>query len=158
MSFIDHTQSFQVPYNTENTYDALKKACTNIEGFEISNCNDISKTIYIKAGVSLFSWGENITVVVNNSQNGSEVSILSTPKTGVMFGGALDMGKNRKNITAISDALSIELQNYVQISTFSKKSNDSLVADEIEKLANLKEQGIISQEEFDTKKKQLLGL
>ena len=31
-------------------------------------------------------------------------------------------------------------------------------ADEIDKLASLKERGIITQEEFDRKKKQLLGL
>ena len=37
-------------------------------------------------------------------------------------------------------------------------TSDLFVADEIEKLANLLEKGILTQEEFDAKKKQLLGL
>ena len=42
-----------------------------------------------------------------------------------------------------------------QTSTTSSNSN---VADELTKLAKLKQQGILTQEEFDSKKKQLLGL
>lgn len=36
---------------------------------------------------------------------------MSTPKTGVMFGGAMDMGKNRKNIEKIINAVSKILAN-----------------------------------------------
>ncbi len=113
MGLVDHTQSFQVSFSVEDTFDALKKAINSLDGFKIDKIDEMLKTIYLKAGVSLFSWGENITVNIEKSHpTGATVSILSTPKTGVMFGGAMDMGKNRKNIAAISNALSLELKNY----------------------------------------------
>ena len=44
-----------------------------------------------------------------------------------------------------------------ETSTQSQSDNIS-VADEIKKFAELKEQGVISEEEFEAKKKELLGL
>ncbi|MBF7811571.1 SHOCT domain-containing protein [Clostridium beijerinckii] len=136
---------------------ALRQACQNLDGFNINDFDETLKILYLKAGVSLFSWGENITVTVASCDNGnSEISILSTPKTGVMFGGTVDMGKNRKNINTIMSALSEELKNYVQVTK--KSTSTESVADEIRKLAELKEQGILTEDEFSSKKKQLLGL
>ncbi|WP_207748316.1 SHOCT domain-containing protein [Clostridium beijerinckii] len=66
------------------------------------------------------------------------------------------MGKNRKNINTIMSALSEELKNYVQVTK--KSTSTESVADEIRKLAELKEQGILTEDEFSSKKKQLLGL
>ena len=164
MGLVDHTQSFQVPYSEEDTYAALKSAVSRLQGFQVDKINDMIKTIYLKAGVSLFSWGENITVNVEKApQGGSVVSILSTPKTGIMFGGAMDMGKNRRNISAISEALSYELQRYAPVradngAEVSASGSSFSAAEEIQKLAQLKDQGVLTEEEFNQKKKQLLGL
>jgi hypothetical protein len=159
MSLVDHTRSFEVPYVPDDTFEALKIACSKIDGFSINRFEAITRTIYLKTGVSLFSWGEDITVDVRSSLIGSEVGILSTPKTGILFGGTMDMGKNRKNIAKISEALSIELFDYKQVEISTQPAKEpSSIADEITKLAKLKEQGILTDEEFVAKKKQLLGL
>lgn len=156
MSLVDHSQSFQVPFSEKDTFSALKTAVGKLQGFSVDKIDDTLKIVSLKAGVSMFSWGENVTVSVERKQPGeTTVTVLSTPKTGLMFGGAMDMGKNRKNISAISEALSAELKNYTPEE---KKEEVNSVADEIQKLAELQKQGILSEEEFSQKKKQLLGL
>lgn len=159
MSIVDHNQSFQVPYSCKDTYTALQEAIAGLSGFRIDRCDDSLMTVYVKAGVSLFSWGENITVSIQEALGGgSVVSILSTPKTGAMLGGAMDMGKNRKNIEAISKALSTELQPYKTVSKKSAVQKQSgSIAEEIGKLAELRDKGILTDEEFNKKKKELLG-
>jgi hypothetical protein len=156
MSFVDHTQAFKVPYSVEDTFDSLKNSISKTN-FSIDRADDNLKTLFLKAGVSLASWGENITVSVSAAEEGAEVMVLSTPKTGVLFGGAMDLGKNRKNINEISRVLSIELEKYEKYVPVQNSINNS-AADEIGKLADLKEKGIISEMEFEAKKKQLLGL
>lgn len=75
-----------------------------------------------------------------------------------MLGGAMDMGKNRKNIEAISKALSTELQPYKTVSKKSAVQKPSgSIAEEIGKLAELRDKGILTDEEFNKKKKELLG-
>lgn len=44
------------------------------------------------------------------------------------------------------------------LAMMNKKSGGLSDADELEKLSQLKEKGILTQEEFDTKKRQILGL
>ena len=107
MGLVDHTQDVIVDFAWENVFSAVEKAIPNIKGMSIDSLNKITKTINIKAGISLFSWGENLTVTLTPVEEGkTKIAILSTPKTGVMFGGAMDMGKNRKNINMIFDELS----------------------------------------------------
>ncbi|MCL2860393.1 MAG: hypothetical protein FWF46_07590 [Oscillospiraceae bacterium] len=112
MSLVDHNQDVSVPYSIDDTFDALKKALANIKQFKVDRVDDIMKIIYAKAGVSVFSWGEKITIQLQENDKGTAVSVLSTPKTGVMLGGMMDMGKNRKNIDTLLNALSDELKNY----------------------------------------------
>ena len=63
-----------------------------------------------------------------------------------------------------NNTLSKEIKSFIE-SKMNDQANDSQnvvaqssAADELKKYAELKEQGIISQEEFDAKKKELLGL
>lgn len=158
MSIVDHNQAIQVPYSLEDTFTALKSICSKLSGFSVDKFDETLKIAYLKAGVSLFSWGENVNVTVTSSQSGgSEISILSTPKTGILFGGANDMGKNRKNINTIMSALSEELKKYTP-EKLQNSTSVEIVADEIKKLAELKNQGILTEDEFSQKKKQLLNL
>lgn len=102
MSLVDHSQDIVLDYPWESVFNAIETAIPKLKGMQISNVNKITKTISAKAGVSLFSWGENITItLIPIEDNKTKVSILSTPKTGIMFGGAMDMGKNLKNINTI---------------------------------------------------------
>lgn len=160
MSLVDHTQDIVVPFSLSDVYDALKKALPKLQGFTIDHYDDLTKTAYLKAGVTLFSWGENMTVSLGEIPNrGTAVSILSTPKTGVMFGGAMDMGKNRKNIELIMGALSTELSNYSQINMNQTQAPATVDTEkELRGIKSLLDDGIITQEEFDAKKKQILGI
>ena len=104
MSLADHTQEVVVDFAWEKVFSAVEKAIPNIKGMNIDSVNKITKTISIKAGISLFSWGENLTVTITPLEGDkTKVSILSTPKTGMLGG---DMGKNRKNISMIFDEMS----------------------------------------------------
>ena len=51
-----------------------------------------------------------------------------------------------------------QIGEYVKPKKISKTTQSDSPADEIEKLSKLKDQGIISEDEFGVKKKQLLGL
>jgi len=112
MSIVDHESTFQVDFPLAVVFDAATKKLKNTKTFSLDNVDKILHTIAVKAGVSLFSWGENITITFRElAPSRTEIIIMSTPKTGIMFGGALDMGKNRKNINDIMQAISAALQN-----------------------------------------------
>jgi hypothetical protein len=156
MSLVDHETNNKVPYLVNETYNALKKCVNRLDGFSIEKCDDLLKTIYLKTGVSLFSWGESISINVKETVDGmSEVTIISSPKTGMMFGGAMDMGKNQKNINIIMSYLSEELQKYNQVNP-AKNSDSNNISNKLKQLLKLKEESLITEEEYEVKKQKLL--
>ncbi len=156
MGLVDHSQSFEVPYTLENTFCALQAAINNLDGMKLDKVEESIHTLYVKSGISVFSWGENITISLAENINGyTKITVLSTPKTGVMFGGALDMGKNRRNIERISKELSDILAYFPKIKPNINNSSD---INDLYKLAELLERGLISEDEYQLKKKQILGL
>lgn len=159
MGVADHKSSVKIPYSLDNVFEALKKSCQYIYGMKIDSIDEVLKTVYLKAGISAFSWGENVTVTVKTAEDGeSIVEVSSVSKTGA-FGSAVDMGKNNRNLKKIMDELSMELKKYPKIQKESPQAvKITSVADEIRKLAELKKEGILTAEEFEAKKKQLLNL
>jgi hypothetical protein len=160
MAFLDHNGESEFPFKRETVFDAVCKAIPKVDGMKIDNSDKLSGRIIVKAGVTLWSWGENIPIQLTSlSETKTKMQITSSPKTGIMFGGAMDMGKNRKNIekiiaetSKILSALPPEVQAKEETKTISS------VADEIQKLKALFDSGVLTQEEFDTQKKKLLGL
>ena len=63
-----------------------------------------------------------------------------------------------KNCAGVANSAYSKLIKYIQPKKISKRSTAGSSADEILKLSKLKDQGIISVEEFEAKKKQLLSL
>lgn len=85
-------------------------ASKNIDGFELDSADEMSGHVTFKAGVSWSSWGENIPIqLISVSPVRTKVEIISTPKIGILFGGANDFGKNRRNIEKIISAISAQL-------------------------------------------------
>ncbi|WP_234111752.1 MULTISPECIES: hypothetical protein [Chryseobacterium] len=124
MAFLDHNGESEFPFNKDNVFNAMCEAIPKIDGMKIENADKLSGRILVKAGVSLYSWGENIPIQLTTiSENLTKVSITSSPKTGIMFGGAFDMGKNRKNIERILQATSNVLVNRNQITENPKTEN-----------------------------------
>jgi hypothetical protein len=102
MAFLDHEGGAEFPYTREDVLEALIKAIPTVSGLTVHSADKLSGRVLVKAGVSLMFWGENIPIsVVEMSTGRTRVSITSTPKTGVLFGGAFDLGKNRKNIEQV---------------------------------------------------------
>lgn len=117
MAFLDHNGESDYPFTKEKVFNALCEAIPKIDGMKINNADKLSGRILVKAGVSLFSWGEDIPIQLSTiSDHLTKVSITSSPKTGMMFGGAFDMGKNRRNIENILQMTS----NILSTSTESK--------------------------------------
>lgn len=111
MAFLDHNGESEFPINKIQVFDAMCLAIPTIKGLKVENADKLQGRILVKAGVSLYSWGENIPIqLLEINENKTKVQITSSPKTGIMFGGAFDMGKNRKNIENILSATSNILQ------------------------------------------------
>lgn len=118
MAFLDHNGESEFPINKNDVFDAMCKAIPTIKGMKVESADKLQGRILVKAGVSLYSWGENIPIqLLENGDNKTKVQITSSPKTGIMFGGAFDMGKNRKNIENILSATSNILQQNINRQT-----------------------------------------
>lgn len=118
MSIIDHESSFSVDFPKLAVYRIALDAMRKDNSFKVLEANPLTGFIKLAAGVSLWSWGENITVSFHDrGPQATEISVLSTPKTGIMFGGAIDMGKNRQNIDKIRSCISNALVRAVQTGT-----------------------------------------
>lgn len=124
---------------------------------KIDNADKLSGRIMVKAGVTLWSWGENIPIQLTElSATKTKVQITSSPKTGVMFGGAFDMGKNRKNIERILSETSKTLSSLTPEENIETTTNNLSIADEIQKLKKLFDDGILTEAEFNSQKTKLL--
>jgi hypothetical protein len=134
MGLVDHNGEAEFPVNKDIVFDAMCIAIPTIKGLSIASADKFLGRIMVKGGVSLASWGENVPIqLIEINENKTRVSITSSPKTGIMLGGANDMGKNRKNIERILSATSQVLQSgqaipgqqTIQPSSFNNQSNPS---------------------------------
>jgi hypothetical protein len=102
MALLDHNGESEFPISKDKVFDAMCRTIPTIKGMKIDNADKLQGRIMVKAGVTLWSWGENIPIqLLELSENKTRVQITSSPKTGILLGGAFDMGKNRKNIENI---------------------------------------------------------
>ena len=107
------------------------------------------KNIKYKTATAL-TWGFIQFATRQNSRKLSKGSLLASPMDDY------SVNFSRKQQPQF-DRLKSEIKD-VQSGGKQQKINQYSEADEIKKLANLKEQGIITQEEFEKKKKQILGI
>lgn len=113
MGFADQQLQIQVPYSPDDTFNALKAAMEKLPKVKVDSASPATRTVAAEIGMSLWSWGENISISVVPVEGGSGVTVNSSSKvrTNVLNG-----GKNAKNIAEIVDALSKELEQYPQVS------------------------------------------
>ncbi|WP_432714400.1 hypothetical protein [Pedobacter sp.] len=112
MALLDHNGESEFPFSKNQVFDALCIAIPSISGLKIEKSDKLMGRVLVKAGVSLASWGENIPIqLIEISESKTKIQITSSPKTGILMGGAFDMGKNRKNIEDILSATSNVLAN-----------------------------------------------
>src|SRR5215203_2648264 len=158
MAFLDHEGGAEFPYHREDVLEALAHAIQRLPGMEVDSIDKLSGRVVAKAGMSLMSWGETIPISVAEISPGrTRVSVTSTPKTGLLFGGAFDGGKNRRNIEAILSALSDELSAKPPADVRSPAPDSNDQTSRFIKLRRLFEEGLITEDEFNTRKKEILA-
>lgn len=154
MSLVDHHGEVEYPFSQKTVFKAIIEAAQNIEGLSLDSADEISGRVTFKAGVSLASWGENIPVqLIKVAPTRTQMKIMSTPKTGLMFGGAMDFGKNQQNIEKIINAVSTVLSNYPPEEESEIKVD---IVEQLTKLKYLADQGILTEAEFSEQKKKIL--
>jgi hypothetical protein len=164
----DRTGNAEFSFPKQVVFRALCMAVEGLRGMAIDNRDDLASRLDVKTGMSAFSWGEKVTITVAGSgEHSAIVSVQSAAKT--IFGSATTHSKNRENvreiITHTSNLLAkhgsqweeeIGLKPNAQGST-SLGQPPGLIADELTKLAALREQGLLSPEEFNAQKARLLS-
>ena len=141
MALLDHNGESELPFSKDKVFDALSIAIPSIKGMKIETSDKLLGRITVKAGMSLFSCGENIPIQLTSiSEERTKIQITSSPKTGVMFGGAFDMGKNRKNIEQILLATSSVLSNnqVIQTTQTTIEQKEKIMSEQVKKGFNWK--------------------
>jgi len=88
----------------------LKKALPKLSEFTVDDFDENTITVYLKTKMSGFSFGENTSIsLVQTQTGGTAVSIISTPKIGVLPGGVAGRFICKNNIKKIMQALLAEL-------------------------------------------------
>lgn len=88
-------------------YTATKKAIQQCGQFKRIECNGQTFTITARHGMSLLSFGENITIhIVATSTQESEVRIESASR---IFLNIINGGANKKNVQSLEDYIKNEV-------------------------------------------------
>ena len=164
----DRTGKAEFSFPKQVVFRALCKAVEGLKGMSLASRDDIAFRLDVKTGMSAFSWGETVSVsVAGTGSNSAVVSVQSAAKT--IFGSATAHGKNRENvreiITHTSNLLAEHGSQWEEEMGLKPTANDSRslgksagsIADELVKLAALREQGILTPEEFNMQKAKLLA-
>lgn len=153
-------------YPKDVVFKAVQEAAGLVKGMKVDSASEASGTIQIKVGMSAFSWGENVDLsVVSVGPWSAQVRVTSSAKVGF---NATASGKNKKNfrelITAISDVLTRNGDAWANQMGLDRPASDASpqsgssfeVADELRKLADLRESGLLTDDEFAQRKARLL--
>ena len=99
------TLNFTQP--ARRVYTATKKAVRHCGQFKRIECNDLTFTITARHGMSLLSFGENVTLhVVATSTQETELRIESASRIFLNF---INGGVNKKNVQSLEDYIRNEV-------------------------------------------------
>jgi len=107
MSFLDQSTTQKFPFSFEDVYGGLLEVLPK-EGFSIKDEDKLIGRITASAGMSMFSWGENLSLSVQKvDEDSCIVGIDSSLKLGGNFTGT---HRHQKNFDKIIMSLSKYLQ------------------------------------------------
>lgn len=162
----DRTGAVEFPFARDVVMRSVERAGGECKGMKVGEVDKLAGHVTISTGASAFSWGERVTVsVLEVDPRRSRVQIGSATKT--IMGSATAHGKNRRNVQALITKTSQLLE--ANGSAWATEMGldgpvphhgiaPSSDADEIKKLAELRDSGVLTEEEFQAKKQQVLGL
>lgn len=159
MADLSVERTIQIAVMPTQCVDTFKSIIERLDKYQIKNYSPSSNMIEVdkKASFLQGGYGERILFCVRTNSDGlSDVKLTVSPK-------GLPYALWQKNCTQVIQTLTAEfdreIQKYVQeIKTQGHCNSVCSAADELKKFKELLDLGIITQEEFDAKKKQLLGL
>lgn len=162
----DRSGNAEFPFPRQVVFRAVATAVEGLSGMNIEGRDELACRVDVKTGMSAFSWGEKVSIVVTgNGPSAAIVSVQSAAKT--IFGSATTHGKNRENVKEIIQRTSellvqhgsewINEMGLQQQASAQATQPTQSVADELVKLAALRDQGLLTPEEFNGQKARLLG-
>ena len=108
MGFASQATQQKMPFPYDDVFDAVVAVIPDI-GFKLISEDRVIGRVTTSTSMSLFSWGENLTIVVEKVEDGSTlISIESALKFGINVAGA---HRHSKNFNKLIEALSAYLQN-----------------------------------------------
>jgi hypothetical protein len=111
MGLLDYSSEININLKKKECFSLILVVLKRLIDFKLESSSESTGYIVVKTKISLFSWGENIRIQLTEiNPKQTRIKIMSSPKTGILFGGALDMGKNRNNIDTIINEISKEIK------------------------------------------------
>ena len=159
MALLNQNGEAEFPYSKDNVFEAICRAVPIISGMKVDTADKLTGRITVKANITLWSFGEAILIQLSSPADGTtKVQITSGSKFGVLTD-LFDMGKNRKNVERILSGTSAVLSQVSSSASYSQTNSSSKnsVADEIQKLKKLFDDGVLTKEEFLQQKTRLLN-
>lgn len=157
MSLHSSAVTVQLEYSRSDCLSAAKSAIEGIRKFKLKEENEKLGILQVSIapGLTSTTWGDTMTITFSdNATGGTVLSVASTAKFASVAAGS----QQSKNISTFMNAFESEIQEYTKIDAAASPAANTVCADELLKLKNLLDMGILTQEEFNAKKKQLLNL
>ena len=156
-----HVENIQYKsdFSTKKIIDSIKNTIQT-RSFILENNTD--RIVYAKTQISGLSWGEKIIIKINEDNSLNIKSKCSFPMQ------CFDWGKNKENVNGFIAVFNnlidkVELKNALEnvesvVEEKVKESNESGESpkDKLIKLNEFKEKGLISEEDFNSKKEEIL--
>lgn len=160
----DRTGAVEFDFPAAVVFRAVAEAVPKLKGFKVGDTNPTARHLSVATKASMFSWGEKVTVSVSEvAAQRAAMRIASGAKT--IMGSATTHGKNRKNVEQIIRATSDLLDENgaawtkelgIALPAASQPEPQS-IEERLRQLTTLQEQGLINQEEFETRKQAILS-
>ncbi len=155
MGLSSNEVSVDVQYARSDCFSAALEAIGSLNKWKIKSENQTTGVIQasVSPGITSTTWGDTVMITLkDNASGGTTITVNSSAKVFSLAAGA----QQAKNVNKFVDAFDSYISKYKK--TASAVHDGSSAADEILKFKNLLDVGAITQEEFDAKKQQLLGI
>ncbi|MFZ0667476.1 MAG: SHOCT domain-containing protein [Acidimicrobiales bacterium] len=153
----ERNESADYPYPPEDVYRATLIAVRTVPGMKVQREDDVARRIEISTRLSPMSWGDRVVLTLVQSDAGTRLSISSENKGGNALGWGSG-GHQQKNVARLFQAISQQVSaigpSQRQASSEGAASAD--IPDQIKQLADLKDSGVLTEDEFAKKKQELL--
>lgn len=152
------TLAKQIPYRIEDAFEALSTVLPQMNGYKLEDVQPATRSFRVKTKSTFTRSGATIRIALSLKDNNNvNIEMTATPNVPTQM---FDIGDSMtKSMEIIFEHLSSELEKYQQIVApvnETKSGKDVVVL--LEDLAVLCQKGILTEEEFTAKKKQLLNL